>query len=54
MIYHTDCGLTAAGTGANTPGSLYMYNPSDFGSASTTHPANTGLNYSVTISGASP
>lgn len=39
---------------ANTPDNLYLYNPSDFGSASTSHPANTGLNYSVTIHGANP
>lgn len=39
---------------ANTPDNLYMYNPSDFGSAPTSHPANTGLDYSVVISGASP
>jgi hypothetical protein len=39
---------------ANTPDNLYMYNPSDFGSAPTSDPANTGLDYSVVISGASP
>ncbi len=39
---------------ANTPESLYMYNPSDFGAAETSDPANTGLNYSVEITGATP
>lgn len=39
---------------ANTPDHLYMYNPSDFGAAETSDPANTGLNYSVTITGATP
>lgn len=39
---------------ANTPDELYMYNPSDFGAVATSHPANTGLNYSVTIAGAAP
>ncbi len=39
---------------ANTPDNLYMYNPSDFGVAETSHPANTGLDYSVKIVGAAP
>jgi hypothetical protein len=39
---------------ANTPDELYMYNPSDFGAAETSDPANTGLSYSVTITGAAP
>jgi hypothetical protein len=39
----------------NTPSSLYMYNPSDFGGgAETSHPANTGLRYRVELSGATP
>lgn len=39
----------------HTPRSLYMYNPSDFGGgAETSHPANTGLNYEVTLTGAAP
>lgn len=39
---------------ANTPNNLYMYNPSDFGAAETSDPANTGLDYSVVITGAVP
>lgn len=39
---------------ANTPDTLYMYNPSDFGAAETSHPANTGLDYSVELTGAAP
>lgn len=39
---------------ANTPDNLYMYNPSDFGAAETSDPANTGLDYSVVITGAAP
>lgn len=38
----------------NTPDNLYMYNPSDFGAAQTSDPANTGLDYSVVITGATP
>lgn len=39
---------------ANTPDELYLYNPSDFGAAESSDPANTGLNYSVEITGAAP
>jgi hypothetical protein len=39
---------------ANTPDNLYTYNPSDFGAAETAAPANTGLNYSVVLTGAAP
>ncbi len=38
----------------NTPDSLYTYNPADFGGAATSDPANTGLNYRVVITGATP
>ncbi len=38
----------------NTPDSLYMYDPADFGGAETSDPANTGLKYRVVINGATP
>ncbi|MBN2672021.1 MAG: hypothetical protein JXX29_10120 [Deltaproteobacteria bacterium] len=39
----------------NTPDTLYMYNPADFGGDETTgDPASVGLNYSVQITGATP
>jgi hypothetical protein len=38
----------------NTPDSLYMYDPADFGGAETSHPANTGLRYRVVVTGATP
>ena len=39
---------------ANTPDNLYMYNPSDFGAGETSDPANTGLDYTVVMTGAVP